>query len=210
MRHFYHCAVLSPRWIAIAAAHADALAAAGLKIPMTVGLIGPAAECGRAARWFENHFPGVDSFEEAESGWEHMTLRRAHYWAKGNPHGLVLYCHTKGTHTPTMINDSWRECMTRVVVGRWHECTGTLRHFGYDLAGTHWMDPGGTPLDPDAPYFCGNFWWATGDYLAGLPELRNDENRFEAELWIGRGAPFVYDPVPGTASEGHCMRWLAG
>lgn len=207
MRHFYHCAVLSPRWRSIAAGHAEAMVAAGLDIPVTVGLIGPRERRDAAMRWFEDNMPGVDSFEERDEGWEHVTLNQVHEWARSTPGGLVLYCHTKGTHTVTELNDAWRRCMTRLVVGRWRECAGLLRNFSYDLVGTHWMDPGGTPLDPEIPYFCGNFWWAKTDYLAGLPALGNPHNRFEAELWIGRGAPFAYDLDPGGANEAHCMQW---
>ena len=137
---------------------------------MTVGLIGPPKQSQACHAVVRNHFPGVDSFEEVASG-STPDSRQVRYWAKDNPHGLVLYCHTKGTHTPTMLNDAWRECMTRVVVGGWRTCTGALRHFSYDLAGTHWMDPGGTPLDPAAPYFSNTGGPAAG-YLAELPELR--------------------------------------
>jgi hypothetical protein len=48
--------------------------------------------------------------------------------------------------------------------------------------------------------FAGNFWWANAGYIASLPPLEvslKEADRGEAETWLGRGKPKVYDLSPG-------------
>lgn len=75
--------------------------------------------------------------------------------------------------------------MQSVVVDGWMGCTYALSQ-GFDTAGAHWLTPQKYPFIGKVPYWGGNFFWATSDYLAALPEVDIHADRFQAEVWIGR------------------------
>ena len=201
MRHFYHLYCGRP-WEAIATSHLEALRAAGLAWEVTVGLVGPAADRAEARAWFDAQMPH-SSFIESGQGWEQVTLRGLHAWAKqAEPQVPVLYAHSKGItykHHDGLYGTVWRQSMTERLIGGWERCIGLLREC--DAVGCHWLTPETYPGLVQVPYFAGNFWWARAGYVAGLPPV-SDGNRYDAEGWIGLGPPEVRDLRPGWPTLG--------
>ena len=201
MRHFYHLCCAFP-WERIARSHVEALRVAGAAWEVTVGLAGPAAARAEARSWFEAQLPGA-SLTEAGAGFEQVTLRELHAWARrADPQEPVLYAHAKGItyrHHDGLYGTVWRESMTSRLVGGWERCMDLLE--GHDAVGCHWLTPELYPGLVSVPYFAGNFWWARAGYVAGLPPV-SDESRFHAEGWIGLNAPRVHDLRPGWPTLG--------
>jgi hypothetical protein len=127
------------------------------------------------------------------------TLHRLRNWLK--PGWAVLYHHIKGVQYPNHpVWDNWRKCMERACVWNWRTCVQYLEK-GFDTVGAHWLrNKEYTLIPPGQKYWGGTFWWATSDYLLTLPELAADshENRYEAEVWIGKSSrqPKVHDFEP--------------
>jgi hypothetical protein len=140
---------------------------------------------------------------EADSGFEQVTLAKVREYAQEHDGG-VLYAHTKGAQDVTDFRAKWRRSMTQLVVSDWRINLAHLERF--DAVGCHWLTregyPGFEQEFPDGvPFFGGNFWIARCDYLRTLPEP-STRSRFDAERWIGLGAPRVLDLAPGWPSEG--------
>jgi hypothetical protein len=135
---------------------------------------------------------------EADAGFEQVTLAAVRRYAIEND-GAVMYAHTKGAQDVTDFRAKWRRSMTRRVVGNWRATLAALDE--HDAVGCHWLTregfPGFEQEFPDGtPFFGGNFWMARCDYLRTLPEP-STRSRFDAERWIGLGAPRVLDLNPG-------------
>lgn len=119
------------------------------------------------------------------------TLCALQQWLPGHSDWGVLYFHTKGAvHNQNATYKAWRHCMEKVVIWNWRQCVRDLEA-GFDCSGPHWLTPGAYPGLVVYPYYAGTFWWATGDYLATLPQLYPTgepagPSRYEAEVWIGR------------------------
>lgn len=132
------------------------------------------------------------------------TLKRLQFWCKGNPEALVLYLHTKGViHGNSPVYEAWRNCMQNVVVGKWHECVDHLQG-GKESVGAHWLTPERYAFLGPWSYWGGNFWWATAKFINTLPPIDVNSNRYEAEVWIGRGPkrPRVKDYAPHFPMSG--------
>lgn len=138
----------------------------------------------------------------SEATTEIPTLFALATWAKQHPDWYVLYFHIKSvTHPREMLYTNWRRRMERAVIWGWKNCVADL-DAELDSAGAHWLTPEQFPrLVKDTPFWGGNFWWATSNFIRTLPSLPLPtwENRFEAEHWIGRGPkrPVVHDYCPG-------------
>ena len=201
MRHFYHLYCGAP-WQKIASSHVEALSATGIAWEVTIGLVGPANARAEARRWFKTGSPRVN-FTEADEGWEQLTLRELHTWAKhAEPQTPVLYAHSKGItykHFDGLYGAVWRQSMTDRLVGGWEQCTKLLQE--HEAVGCHWLTPDAYPGLVQGPYFAGNFWWARAGYIAELPSV-SDESRYDAEGWIGLGNPDVHDLRPGWPTVG--------
>ena len=142
---------------------------------------------------FVIHGPGVTS--------ELLTLGHLRRWLAGHPDWYVLYHHMKGvTHPNEPLYANWRNRMENAVVWGWRNCVADLDS-GIDACGCHWLTPEGWPAGVSSPFFGGTFWWATAKFLLTLPPLPAATwgNRFEAEMWIGRGPrrPTIKDYYPG-------------
>lgn len=202
VKHFYHV-FCAPRWRSIAEEHVAALRESGGTWEMTVGLVGAGEDRAAARSWWTQQVPGTE-FIEADAGYEQVTIRALHAWAKqAGPAEPVLYCHTKGTtheYTREKLGSihgiMWRRSMTRHVVTDWQHCLELLED--HDAVGCHWTLPGEYTVGivTVTPHFAGNFWWAKAGYLAALPPV-SDESRFHAESWIGLGDPKIADLRPG-------------
>lgn len=121
---------------------------------------------------------------------EELTLNRAREWSLANPGANVFYCHTKGAYHVFPGTEAWREWLMDRLVGAWPPRVKELER--YDTTGLHYMTT--EEFGPEivqTPYYAGNFWWATTDYLSTLPELPEltDATRGLAEAWIGTGNP---------------------
>lgn len=184
--HFYH-AYANAAWRVPAGEHLAAVSCVpGDRFLGVVGAPGRRAGLAREVGW--------PVAAEADTGWEQVTLRALHAWARSQPSARpVLYAHTKAaTHDEAAYGHWWRRAMTHYCVAGWEACVAALAN-GYDAVGCHWLAPG---------FFAGNFWWATAGYLASL-RPPGEGDRYEAEAWIGMGAPHALDLNPGPPEPAH-------
>jgi hypothetical protein len=125
-------------------------------------------------------------------------------WCKVNPGWNVLYFHTKGAiHNGNPVMEAWRHCMERACIWGWRDCVHNLEN-GIESCGAHWLTPEQYPIIGLTPYWAGNFWWATSDFVNTLPTIDVSLSRYEAEVWIGRGPkrPRVRDYAPHFPMQG--------
>ncbi len=199
---YYHVYAVND-WPRIVHAHLDALEESGLGSQLSgffLGVVGRPAERRRVLHEVSARVP-VKVVAEADQGWEQVTLN-ALWRAPKAPRGAVLYAHTKGVSKspPSDLREAWRRSMTQAVVIGWRRCVDLLQD--HDLVGCHWLTPerwSHVPNFGDKPYFAGNFWWATTDWLRGLPKpTGGSKGRWDAEPWVGSGpVPRVVDLAPG-------------
>lgn len=129
---------------------------------------------------------------------ELSTINLVHKFAQENPGWALFYHHIKGATNQSPTWAAWRRCMTNACVWNWQQCYKDLAN-GVESVGAHWMEPSRYPICANGPYWGGNFWWATTDFLRTLPPPigREDDlmSRYECELWIRRGKrlPVVRD-----------------
>lgn len=135
--------------------------------------------------------------------YEFPTLEAMQKKAETEPDANYLYLHTKGVSKPKSrrsLDAEWRRYMMWGCVENWKECASAMHD--HDVAGVEWYPD----LSPSAAgnketgtfgFFAGNFFWARGDFLNGLPPVAglDQENRWNAEAWIGTGNhnPSVYE-----------------
>lgn len=194
MRHYYHLYVDGP-WQAPAVEHFTALSRSGLHAPTFVTLVGRPRNRTAARRFLSTVELNGGAVVEFDDGWEQRTLEEVWHAVPELPADEpVLYCHGKGSGNPSPFQDVWRRSMTMQLVDDWRRCVDLLEF--RDAVGCHWLVPGRHPYPVTSPYFGGNFWWATAGYLATLGEC-STESRHDAEMWIGRGHPRVFDLLPG-------------
>lgn len=123
---------------------------------------------------------------------EHPTLRAMQIWAKSNPGWLVWYMHTKGATQPgNEFWARWRHCMQGAIIDRWRDCADNLESGKAEACGCHWLTPQQYPGVVNSPFFGGNFWCCTSDFINTLPLIEasaKDRPAFyDAESLIGRG-----------------------
>jgi hypothetical protein len=182
--HFYHV-YADGHWREPALAHVEALHSSGLideLDDMFVGIVGNPDSRGGV----KLDLPGV-VVAEADDGWEQVTLQALHAYAKENS-AKILYAHTKGAWSNSELARQWRVSMTHDTVTRWREAVEALDLV--DTAGPFYIQSRDREHAEHKHFFGGNFWWARSQYLAKLPQLKN-EHRFQAEGWIGLSSPTV-------------------
>jgi len=203
LAHFYHVWA-DGAWQAPVAEHLTALEVSGLGDALdykAAGIVGAAGNCQAV---LEALGGGWQIAAQADSGHEEVTLRELRGYAAGHD-GKVLYAHTKGAYRTTPSSVLWRRQMTEHAVGMWKRCVAALDD-GCDCAGPHWITP--DRFDVPAPFFAGNFWWATCQFLRRLPVPR-DTDRYAAEQWIGETVtPEVLNLLPTWPVEG-LKTWAA-
>lgn len=200
IRHYYHV-YADGLWREPVAEHVAALADITEPMTVTVGLVGAEQACDEVRAVLAEAGLEVASFVQEAVGWEQVTLQQLSADLTTGHSSPVLYAHTKGAHDPSPINIVWRRSMTRHVIGDWRTCLDALGEF--DAAGCHWLTADRWPDLVQNPFFGGNFWWATADYLRKLPPL-DCNNRWDAEKWVGLASPRVYDLLPGWPSLTLC------
>lgn len=206
--HFYTLGAFpGGAWRDILTEHFSALARIEFNGPCCVGLIGKSQERKDARRWLEAN-PLNWEIHEADEAWEQFTLARVRAYAKRHK-GAVLYMHSKGSFRHEPFQDTWRRSMTCALLSRFEENLSELDRS--DAVGCHWLRPDEHNGVGNAPWqhFAGNFWLARCDYLRKLPKC-SDENRHEAEKWLGLGNPTIFDLCPGWPGTGplvHRIGW---
>lgn len=111
------------------------------------------------------------------------------YHEAGNPRTAVLYHHAKGSASENLCVQEWRDLMTYFCIEQWRQAVVRIEE-GYDAAGVNWRPRS------EMPHFSGNFWWASSDYIASLPDplspdyYKSDGDcRMRYEFWMGLGHP---------------------
>ena len=206
--HFYHVWAGDDqhvsRWEPAAEEHFEVLRKACFGGDVYVGLVGELPYRERAARMLAEWWPAHSTIMvQADEGYEQVTINEMHKWCKwAAPDVPVFYAHTKGALHWGAMNTNWRNAMDEKLAGGWLECVKSLHT--YDSVGLHWLTSEQYPeyIDPEAPMWGGNFWWANAGYLAQLDHVRGTPefppvNRWGAEGWMGRGMPKVLDLKPG-------------
>lgn len=193
--HFYHVWA-DGRWSTPVAEHCKALILSAFEGPVTVGIVG--GKFSREDVWrrvCRSLSPA--GLLEAQHGFEALTINAVRDYAQEHD-GAVMYAHTKGAWTVSPFRDRWRRAMCLRVVSRWRQNVAYLED--HDAVGCHWLSARAFPGAINTPFFGGNYWMATCEYLRTLPEC-GDENRFDAECWIGLNNPRVVDLCPGWPGE---------
>jgi hypothetical protein len=164
-----------------------------------VGIVGSAVNRARVLALFDELAIPVMVVATAPQGWEQVTLKKLHTFAKEDD-GFIFYAHTKGAWSSDKMAHPWRVSMIHDTVTRWRECAEALDHL--DTAGPYWVRSGMPEHAEHESFFAGNFWWARSDYLARLPQVKN-EHRYQAEGWIGLGGPSVRIMREGLSTWGN-------
>jgi len=90
--------------------------------------------------------------------------------------GFVLYLHSKGVSNPADCNRAkWRRLMMNELVVNSEYCRAQLLE--YDLIGVNWRD-----MQP-IPHYCGNFWYASTQYIRKLPDFNHYYNHPRYRIW---------------------------
>ena len=115
---------------------------------------------------------------------EFATLEKIYLWSLQN-NGAVCSCHLKG-----IVNGfdnqciiDWRQYMSYFILTKAQDCINEIQK-GYDVCGVDYVNY-------PAPHFSGNFWWASAQYIRGLPYPSSNlvisgcpSKRHVAEFWI--------------------------
>jgi hypothetical protein len=184
LSHFYHV-YADGDWEIPATEHFEELRVSGLLDELDgiyLGVVGSRENRRKVKRALRHHV-----IVEADEGWEQVTLNAVHDFAQTDS-GAIFYAHTKGAWSQSELARQWRVSMTHDTVTRWRECVQAL--YTVQAAGPFWLKSYDFSHLEHEHFFAGNFWWAQSEYVAALPPLKN-ENRFQAEGWIGLGMPSV-------------------
>jgi hypothetical protein len=195
--HYYHLYADGP-WEHIFSEHWDKLRDSGLLFMLEFFRVGVVGSEDNRARVRES-LPMVDIVAEAEKGWEQVTLTKLRQDAEIFD-GAILYAHTKGAWANTDLAREWRVSMTHDTVTRWRECVEALERV--EAAGPYWLKSHEPEHKDHGHFFAGNFWWARTDYLRKLDPPRN-ENRYQAEGWVGLKDPTVHNMREGYSYWGN-------
>jgi hypothetical protein len=196
LTHFYHV-FADGDWEIPATEHFEELALSGLLDNLDnlfLGVVGTSENRAKVKR----ELPGVVTVE-ADTGWEQVTLNKLHEFSQTDD-GAVLYAHTKGAWSRDELARVWRVSMTHDVVTRWRECVYALEKV--QAAGPFWLRSDMPEHSEHRHFFGGNFWWARSNYVAALDPVGNND-RYQAEGWIGLGSPSVKVMREGLATWGN-------
>lgn len=150
-------------------------------------------------------WPHFDVWRNNEGVGELPTMAIMQNWCRTHSGWAVLYFHTKGAiHNGSPIYEAWRRCMEQVVLWRWRDCVTDLSDKRKETVGAHWLHPRKYGFIGPVPYWAGNFWWATSDFINTLPPIDINADRYQAEVWIGKSTmpPRVRDYAPHFPMRG--------
>jgi hypothetical protein len=197
LTHWYHIWAAG-EWREPVTEHWQALQDAEWTESVRVGIVGPPEARGEVVAWLSEQPLAFEVVAEADQGFEMLTLRAVHEYAKSND-GAVMYAHTKGAYDTSEFRKRWRRTMCHDVIGNWQGNLHVLEK-GHDAIGPFWLTAEMFPNQIIIPIFGGNYWIATCEYLRTLPECE-DGDRYNAEGWIGLGKPDAVDLRPGWPAE---------
>ena len=202
--HYYHI-FCSDRFYPIVQEHFNACRKYGLldeAQEVRIGLVGSQQMRDDAKillRWFGD----FSVVAEAEQGWEQVTL--SHLQSSAQSGDVLFYAHTKGAFSGTEFAAQWRRTMCYENVVKWPDRVMDLAN--HTTSGAFWVRSSCEEHKEHQSFYGGNYWWTTGEYVHGLPPIRND-HRYQAEGWIGlhpNPNPFDCrpgDPVPANFRHG--------
>jgi hypothetical protein len=190
---FYHCYLSGgtqpaqfDNAIRIIATQLDAMLVAGIvdvAQHFQIGVNGTVAEYAAVAGIA---YPKCSVAHNLVGTAELPTMKLMQDFCKEHPGWTVLYLHTKGViHNGAPVMELWRQCMEKTVIWNWQHCVHEIER-GFDTAGAHWLTPSKYPFIGAVPYWGGNFFWASSDFLNTLPKIEVVADRYQAEVWIGK------------------------
>jgi hypothetical protein len=199
INHFYHI-YAEGNWQEPVDEHINAVIDYGLRDSLNgfyVGIVGSQQNRNSVIEKLNQYDIDFSVVVEEDSGWEQVTMTKLHEFSKNN-NGFIFYAHTKSAHDPSPINIAWRKSMCYFNVVKWEDAINHLREMNIDTVGCHWCKDS---------FWGGTYWWATTSYLSSLEPPLND-NRWNAEEWIGSGRPRIVDMNPGWPSfKGFVTQW---
>lgn len=190
LRHYYHV-YADGNWRHIVSEHLCSVRSSGLMAELQnldIGIVGSVTNRCHVVE-FLNAALSVPwrLCVEAESGWEQETQDCLYEDAlNSNEPFLALYAHTKGSYSPSSLNEVWRKVMTRYTVWEWKQAVSRLNG-KVGAAGCFWapfhngVDLG---LLEGTQYFAGTFWWVRSQAIAAIGRPTRN-SRYDAETWIG-------------------------
>lgn len=197
--HYYHV-YAAGNWEGIVVDHFHAVRASGLMDELDfirVGIVGPADRRVQV----KDVLPFAEVVVEAEDGWEQVTLDALHlHTLKETGPAGILYAHTKAAYQGDPLRHTWRHSMTYDTVYNWKYAVSLLAR--KDAVGPFYMSSDRPEHVGHKSFFGGNFWWATAQYLRGLPRIKR-EHRFQAEGWVGLNDPDVANLRDGPPMFGN-------
>ena len=130
-------------------------------------------------------------FSENTLDFENTTIRLLHVFSVMNPEYKLLYMHTKGiSYTTNHIFykgvKAWNKFMLYSLVGQYKHCLRMLKV--YDTVGCNFRPE----EHGNACHFSGNFWWATANYIKGLP-IHYLKDKYDPEFWLLRNDPLFHN-----------------
>lgn len=117
---------------------------------------------------------------------EGHTLIPLWEYSKQHPGETVIYIHNKGVCSSSPQVKVWREILNKEIIANWYQRSQDME--GFDLLGVR--DATVRYDERGLTHTSGNFFWATTDYVATLPEPRYSD-RYEYERWITSNEPNV-------------------
>lgn len=220
LRVYFHVAMMGEFWREIAAEVWGQIDGSGLyddAHELTAVLTGD--DCRRYVPWRgQPKWREIVTGQDVAQAYEYPTLYQLWQDAQEDPGAAYLYLHTKGASARPSPDkpcqwisrrgrDRWRRIMARHLIGDYRRAVADLSD--YDTSGC-WLVPA------EIPHYGGNWWWARGEWLAGLPRPEpapwgwpgGDHPRLFAELWLmskpgGRhheifGGHFAFDQLYQT------------
>ena len=128
-----------------------------------------------------------DNMDPETNLYEGQTLMDVWEFAKNRPGQVVIYYHSKGVLSASPHSKQWRDFLTQTLVTDWRIRQKEFEYFQPDVMGC--TDQ--AAMNDGKNIMSGNFWWATTDYIATLPEP-NYTDRYAYEDWIMLNNPRVH------------------
>lgn len=153
-----------------------------------IGLVGDKSQVDHVKNVIQKyHKLKIVTHKTNANEYEFPTLRIVKDKSRQKEDYHCFYIHTKGvSYNNHPGGKHWRDYMNYFTLTRWRRNIEKLSQ-GFDTSGVKWIPSS----DEFMRHYSGNFWWATSEYIASLPEINtlNLKDRFMAEMWIGCGNP---------------------